>query len=142
MAQIIPESKRDKKVSDFIGTGKRKTAVARVRIRPGQGNWKINDKGLEEYFGGRVNLHDIAKQAFNATNLLGKYDASISVHGGGVSAQAEAVRHGIARALLTINPEHRKALKSQGLLTRDAREKERRKVGRRKARRRPQYSKR
>lgn len=142
MAHIIPESKREKKSADTLGTGKRKTAIARVRIRPGQGAWKINDRTLEEYFGGRVNLHQIAKQSFVAAGAVGQYDASINVKGGGVSAQAEAVRHGIARALLKINADLRKPLKAEGLLTRDAREKERRKVGHRKARKSPQYSKR
>ena len=142
MAHIIPESKRDKKVADLTATGKRKTAIARVRLRNGDGVWKINDRTLEQYFGGRVNLHDIAKQAFVVADAVGKFDVSINVKGGGVSAQAEAVRHGIARALLKMNAELRKPLKVNGLLTRDAREKERRKVGHRKARKSPQYSKR
>ena len=143
MAQhIIPHSTpKAKKPVYTRATGKRKTSIARVRLVPGTGVMTVNKRPLDVYFG-RKPLQLIVNQPFEATNTLGQFDTVILVTGGGSSGQAGAVRHGIARALMTFNPDHRKSLKAQGYITRDAREKERRKVGCRKARRRQQYSKR
>ena len=125
----------------FYGTGRRKTAVARVWLMPGTGEMQVNEKPFSTYFGRQTAL-SVVQQPFEATGLVNKYNVSALLAGGGSSAQVEALRHGISRALLAFNPDLRKSLKVVGLLTRDPREKERRKVGRRKARRRPQYSKR
>jgi len=130
-----------KKGTEFTATGKRKTSIARVRLVPGDGKVIVNKKTYEEYFG-RPTLLMAVNRPFEVTGTTGKFDVKVNVCGGGVSSQAGAVRHGISRALLAMNADLRKPLKSDGLLTRDAREKERRKVGCRKARRRPQYSKR
>lgn len=140
MAQIIPREKT-KKASIYVATGKRKTSIARVRLTSGNGKIVVNGKAAPEYFG-RATLSMIVNQPFAVTSLGEKFDVEVNVSGGGPSGQAGAVRHGISRALLSMNPELRKSLKVHGLLTRDPREKERRKVGCRKARRRPQYSKR
>lgn len=141
MQTVVSTSPRQKKRPDFMATGKRKNCIARVRLHPGEGKIIVNEKPAETYFG-RQTLQMIIRQPFEVTGTLGKYDANINVCGGGIAGQAGAVRHGIARALLEMNADLRKPLKTAGFLTRDAREKERRKVGRRKARRRPQYSKR
>jgi small subunit ribosomal protein S9 len=125
----------------FWGTGKRKTSVARVRIRPGQGEFVVNDRPADEYFG-RESSRMIIRQPFEVTSTAGQYNIDVNVFGGGVSAQAVAIRHGVTRALLQIDPEHRPALKKAGFITRDSREVERKKYGRHKARKRPQYSKR
>jgi small subunit ribosomal protein S9 len=138
--RTIPQT-REKKRSSFYSTGKRKTSIARVKLHPGEGKIVVNEKPAEEYFG-RQTLQMVIREPFEVTGTLNKFDIEASVYGGGSSGQAGAVRHGIARALLTMNADLRKPLKNAGFLTRDAREKERRKVGRRKARRRPQYSKR
>lgn len=130
-----------KKRTEFTATGKRKTAIARVRLEPGAGTIIVNKKGLEEYFG-RPTLLMAVGRPFVVTGTAGKFNVRANVIGGGPAGQAEAVRHGISRALIAMNADLRKPLKNDGLLTRDAREKERRKVGCRKARRRPQYSKR
>lgn len=130
-----------KKRTEFTATGKRKTAIARVRLEPGDGKIVVNKKAMEEYFG-RPTLLMAVNRPFSVTGTAGKFDVRANVVGGGAAGQAEAVRHGISRALIAMNADLRKPLKNDGLLTRDAREKERRKVGRRKARRRPQYSKR
>lgn len=140
MAQIIPQTK-EKKRTEFNSTGKRKTSIARIRLRPGSGTITVNDKVSAKYFA-RPTLQMMVMRPFEVTGTTGKFDIFANVCGGGIAGQAGAVRHGIARALLRMNPDLRKPLKTGGLLTRDAREKERRKVGRRKARRRPQYSKR
>ena len=132
---------KDKKRAEFCATGKRKTSIARIRLRPGKGEIVVNDRKVEEYFP-RPTLQMAVNRPFTVTGTAGKFDIIANVVGGGVAGQAGAVRHGISRALITMNPDLRKPLKTDGLLTRDAREKERRKVGRRKARRRPQYSKR
>ena len=121
--------------------GKRKTAVARVYLRNGSGNISVNKKSLVEYFP-RETLQMILKQPLELTNTLEKYDVVVNVRGGGKSGQAGAVRHGIARALVEANSEYRPALKSAGFLTRDARMKERKKYGLKKARKAPQFSKR
>jgi small subunit ribosomal protein S9 len=130
-----------KKHTEFTATGKRKTAIARVRLTAGEGKVIVNSKTMQDYFA-RPTLLMAVERPFEVTGTKGKFDVKANVIGGGPAGQAEAVRHGIARALLRMNADLRKPLKTDGLLTRDAREKERRKVGRRKARRRPQYSKR
>jgi small subunit ribosomal protein S9 len=127
---------------DFnYGTGKRKNAVARTRVYQGSGQITINDRPYEEYFP-RKTLQMIVQQALKLTKLADKYDIKVNVCGGGVAGQAQAVRHGIARALLEVDPELRGTLKRAGFLTRDARKKERKKYGQRGARARFQYSKR
>ena len=141
MHTIVSSTPREKKRAIFTATGKRKCCIARVRLQAGDGKIIVNDKPAESYFG-RQTLQMIIRQPFEVTGTAGKFDTDINVCGGGVAGQAGAVRHGISRALLEMNPDLRKPLKVAGYLTRDAREKERRKVGRRKARRRPQYSKR
>ncbi len=125
----------------FYGTGRRKTAVARTRIYKGNGRILINNRPYEEYFP-RPTLRVIVRQALAVTRTDGKFDVKVNVCGGGITGQAEAVRHGIARALLNVDPELRGTLKKAGLLTRDPREKERKKYGQRGARARFQYSKR
>jgi small subunit ribosomal protein S9 len=124
------------------GTGRRKTAVARVRLYPGSGNITVNGKSVRDYFGGRV-IHQIGiEQPLRLTATIERYDAIVKVVGGGVSGQAGAVRHGIARALARSDEELRPVLKRAQLLTRDARVKERKKVGLKRARKAPQYTKR
>ncbi|HVN86176.1 MAG TPA: 30S ribosomal protein S9 [Candidatus Binatia bacterium] len=125
----------------FAATGRRKSAVARVNIFPGDGKVTVNRRSLDDYFG-RPTSRMVVNQPFEITNTEGKYNVSANVRGGGVSAQASAVRHGITRALLEANPDLRPTLKKAGFITRDPREVERKKYGRHKARKRPQYSKR
>ncbi len=125
----------------FLATGKRKHAIARVTLLPGSGKIEINKRPLEEFFP-RPLHQTMAKQPLTTTGYEGNVDVRIRVHGGGVSGQAGAVRHGIARALTEVDPELRGELKRRGFLTRDARVKERRKAGLKKARKRPQFSKR
>ena len=125
----------------YYGTGRRKTSVARVRLIPGDGKIVINGREFEEYFA-LPSLQLIIKQPLVLTDLFGKYDVLVNVAGGGVSGQAGAVRHGISRALLEVEGENRPVLKKAGLLTRDSREKERRKYGLKKARKASQFSKR
>jgi small subunit ribosomal protein S9 len=125
----------------YSATGKRKSSVARVIIRPGGGTIEVNKRKFEEYFP-RPQLQTIAKQALVQTGYEGTVDVQVRVHGGGVAGQASAVRHGIARALTEIDPNLRGELKKRGMLTRDARAKERRKAGLKKARKKPQFSKR
>ncbi|MFI3271167.1 MAG: 30S ribosomal protein S9 [Pseudomonadota bacterium] len=123
------------------GTGRRKTATARTRLYAGTGNIEINGRSYEEFFP-RKTLQMIIRQPLVLTKNLDKFDIKVNVAGGGISGQAEAVRHGITRALLEIDPELRPALKRAGFITRDARKKERKKYGLRAARARYQYSKR
>ena len=124
------------------GTGRRKTAVARVRLLPGEGEIVINGRSLTEHFGAAVDEADV-RTPFQVTNTQGRYNVMIKVEGGGVTGQAGAVKHGIARALLEIDPEgHRVPLRQAGLLTRDPRMKERKKYGLKRARKAPQYTKR
>jgi len=123
------------------GTGKRKNAVARTRIFQGTGQIVINGRPYEEYFP-RKTLQMIVQQALKLTKTMDKFDIKVNVAGGGVSGQAQAVRHGISRALLEMDPEMRGTLKRAGFLTRDARKKERKKYGQKGARARFQYSKR
>ncbi|SEP25759.1 MULTISPECIES: 30S ribosomal protein S9 [Propionispora] len=125
----------------YYGTGRRKTSVARVRLVPGEGNVIINGRPLVEYFGLKT-LELIVKQPLNLTETIGKYDVLAKVEGGGPSGQAGAIRHGISRALLRVDLEYRPSLKQAGFLTRDPREKERRKYGLKKARKASQFSKR
>ncbi len=125
----------------FLATGKRKSSVARVILMPGDGSIEVNKRKLEEYFP-RAYLQSVAKQPLVQSGYEGNVDVRIRVHGGGISGQASAVRHGIARALCEVDPELRKELKRRGMLSRDARVKERRKAGLKKARKRPQFSKR
>jgi len=124
------------------GTGRRKEAVARVRMYPGKGAITVNGKTVPEYFGGRSNLHSTLESPLRLTNTTGRYDIIVKVVGGGVAGQAGAVRHGIARALVRSDDELRPILKRAKLLTRDARVKERKKVGLKRARKAPQYTKR
>jgi small subunit ribosomal protein S9 len=125
----------------YYGTGRRKSSVARVFLRPGTGTWKVNNKGYEEYFVTEQQRVS-AKRPLVLTELLGTFDVLTTVAGGGVSAQADAVKMGIARALVEFNADLRKVLKAEGLMTRDARVKERKKYGQKGARARFQFSKR
>jgi len=125
----------------YNATGKRKTAIARVILKPGEGTYTINGRHLDEYFP-RVRLQRMASQPLEAAGYHTRMDVVARIHGGGVSAQANALRHGIARALVEADPALRAELKRRGYLTRDPREKERKKAGLKKARKRPQFSKR
>ncbi len=125
----------------YYGTGRRKKAVARVRLLPGTGNIFINGKTIDEYFGLET-LKLIVRQPLELTDSLNRFDVYAKVHGGGFSGQAGAIRHGIARALLQVDDQMRPILKPAGFLTRDPRMKERKKYGLKKARRAPQFSKR
>ena len=125
----------------YYGTGRRKNAIARVRLIEGNGKIIINGKDLDEYFGLET-LKVIVKQPLTVTNSTAKYDVISTVNGGGYTGQAGAIRHGIARALNEANSEYRPLLKSNGFLTRDPRMKERKKYGLKKARKAPQFSKR
>lgn len=126
----------------YQGTGRRKTAVARVRLFAGSGELVVNGKKWNEYFGQRDLFAAELARPLEVTGMTGKFNVLIKVMGGGVSGQVSAARHGIARALLDSDPELRPTLKSAGLLTRDPRMKERKKVGLKRARKRPQYTKR
>jgi len=125
----------------FFGTGRRKNAIARVRLVPGTGNININKRDIDEYFDFDT-LKVTVKQPLTLTETLDKYDVFVNVHGGGFTGQAGAIRHGIARALMEADGELRPVLKKAGFLTRDPRMKERKKYGLKKARRAPQFSKR
>ena len=125
----------------YRATGKRKTSVARVILRPGKGEYTINGRPLESYFP-RPTLQHTARQPLETAGYQESMDVVAKIHGGGVSAQADALRHGIARALIEVDPQLRTDLKRRGFLTRDARAKERKKAGLKKARKRPQFSKR
>ena len=125
----------------FYGTGRRKKSIARVRIVPGTGVITINGRDVDDYFGLET-LKLIVNQPFGVTGTTGKFDIVANVTGGGISGQAGAIRHGVARALLNVDAENRAALKAAGLLTRDPRMKERKKYGLKAARRAPQFSKR
>lgn len=125
----------------FYATGRRKTSVARVYLREGKGNIVVNDRTLEDYFG-RDTARMIVLQPFQITHTGETFDIEVNVKGGGISGQAGAIRHGITRALMQVSPDLRSPLKKAGFVTRDPREVERKKYGRHKARKRPQYSKR
>ena len=125
----------------FYGTGKRKTSIARVWLKPGAGAFTVNNKTLDEYFG-RDTSKMVAQQSLELTENIGKFDIFVTVKGGGDSGQAGAIRHGITKALLASDPELRGNLKKAGFITRDSRVKERKKYGRKAARARFQFSKR
>lgn len=125
----------------FYGTGRRKSSVARVRLVAGEGNIVVNGRDVNEYFNYETLIRDV-KQPLVLTGTENKYDVIVKVEGGGFTGQAGAIRHGISRALLTVDAELRPALKKEGFLTRDARMKERKKYGLKAARRAPQFSKR
>ena len=128
-------------VTQYLGTGRRKKSVARVRLLPGSGNITINKRDIEDYFGYET-LKMIVRAPMVLTDTLSKFDVNVNVYGGGYTGQAGAIRHGIARALIVADPELRGALKKAGFLTRDPRMKERKKDGLKAARRAPQFSKR
>lgn len=127
--------------TQYYGTGRRKTSTARVYLTSGSGNITINNKSLDTYFGREV-ARMIVRQPLEMLEVADKFDVSVSVAGGGSFGQAGAIRHGITRALIQYDEENRSPLRKAGYVTRDAREVERKKVGLRKARKRPQYSKR
>jgi small subunit ribosomal protein S9 len=127
--------------TQHYGTGRRKTATARVRLKPGSGQITVNERALDEFFG-RETGRMIVRQPLEVVQLLSKFDITVQVRGGGITGQAGAIRHGITRALMEYDETLRRPLRTAGFVTRDAREVERKKVGRRKARRGPQYSKR
>ncbi len=127
--------------TQYYGTGRRKTATARVYLKAGSGNIVINDRTIDQYFGREV-ARMIVRQPLERVDLVAKFDVMVSVAGGGSFGQAGAIRHGITRALMEYDETLRPSLRQAGYVTRDAREVERKKVGLRKARKRPQYSKR
>jgi len=129
-------------MEQYYGTGRRKTSTARVFLTPGKGKITVNGLAWNKYFGERPAIEYMIKQPLKETHTISKYDILITVSGGGVSGQAEAIRHGISRALLQANPAYRFALKKAGMLTRDPRMVERKKYGQKGARKRFQYSKR
>ena len=130
-----------KKLEVYLGTGRRKSSVARVRLVPGKGNIIINKRDIDDYFGLET-LKLIVRQPLNLTATAGQFDVLVNVFGGGVSGQAGAIRHGITRALINFNAELKTELKKAGFVTRDPRMKERKKYGLKAARRAPQFSKR
>ena len=130
-----------KTTTQYLGTGRRKKSVARVRLTPGTGVITINKRDIEEYFGLET-LKMIVRAPLVLTGTLAKYDINVNVYGGGTTGQAGAIRHGLSRALIVADPELRQALKKAGFLTRDPRMKERKKYGLKAARRAPQFSKR
>jgi len=125
----------------YYGTGRRKSSVARVRLVPGSGKITINERDFEDYIPSAAMRLDVL-QPLNLTNTVSSYDVIVNVIGGGISGQSGAIRHGISRALLEVNPDFRAVLKKAGMLTRDPRVKERKKYGLKKARKAPQFSKR
>ena len=133
--------KAQKTLEEYRGTGRRKSSTARVILRPGKGAIRINHKAPEDYFGRPGDVHAL-QSPLEATEFAGQFDMIVTVRGGGNSGQAGAIRHGIARALVEQDENLRVPLRRAGFLTRDAREVERKKVGLRKARKRPQFSKR
>jgi small subunit ribosomal protein S9 len=140
--EVVEEAEPQRVVTGpSAGTGRRKQAIARVRIVPGTGNWTINGRTLDQYFPNKVH-QQIVNEPFVTLGLEGAFDVLVRVHGGGVTGQAGALRLGIARSLQLADPDHRPALKKAGFLTRDPRAKERKKAGLKKARKAPQYSKR
>jgi small subunit ribosomal protein S9 len=127
--------------AQHFATGKRKNAIARIKLVPGEGKIVVNGRTDEDYFPGHT-LKKLIRQPLELLSLTGKFDVYANISGGGISGQAGALRHGIAKSLLEVDPEYRKALKSKGFLTRDSREKERKKYGQKGARKKFQYSKR
>ena len=130
------------KMTQYLGTGRRKTSVARVRLIPGGQGVEINGKAMADYFGGRAILSKIVEQPLALTETLSKYAVKVNVVGGGNAGQAGAIRHGVARALVLADDSLKAALREAGFLTRDSRMVERKKYGKKKARRSPQFSKR
>ena len=125
----------------IYATGKRKTSIARVWLKPGEGKFIVNERAIKEYFG-RETCEMVALQSLDLTGTRNQFDVDINVMGGGISGQSIAIRHGISKSILQYNANYKDALKKAGFLTRDSRVKERKKYGRRGARRRPQFSKR
>jgi len=125
----------------YYATGKRKESIAKVWLKPGAGKITVNEKDYKEYFS-RATLVSMINEPLNITGTVNSYDITSTIVGGGISGQAGALRHGISKALLEVNPEYRTLLKKEGFLTRDPRVKERKKYGLKKARKRPQFSKR
>jgi len=140
-AQSRPAARKPVVTGRALGTGRRKEAIARVRIQPGSGQWKINDRALEVYFPNKVH-QQLVSEPLVTLGAEDQFDVIARIDGGGVSGQAGALRLGIARALTLVDPDSRPALKRAGFLTRDARVTERKKAGLKKARKAPQYSKR
>jgi small subunit ribosomal protein S9 len=140
-AEARPAARRPVVTGSALGTGRRKEAIARVRITPGSGQWRINERSLEDFFPNKVH-QQIISEPLVTLGAEGQFDVVARVAGGGVTGQAGALRLGIARALTLVDPENRATLKRAGFLTRDARVKERKKYGLKKARKAPQYSKR
>lgn len=136
------DTTRTEKPQYYYGTGRRKAAVARVRLYPGNGQIVVNSKSLEDYFGGRTIYGQMVQQPLQITDNLSKFNVTVKVVGGGTTGQAGAVRHGLARALVQADANFRPALKKAGFLARDARIKERKKPGLKRARKAPQYTKR
>lgn len=132
----------DSKQTYYWGTGRRKTAVARVRLKPGSGVVTINKRTSDDYIGNRRTLAYMIKAPLSVVNEEGRMDVFVNVRGGGISSQVGAIRHGIARALLDVNHDYRSSLKAEGFLTRDSRVKERKKYGQKRARKKFQFSKR
>ena len=139
--QPKPAARKPVVTGNALGTGRRKEAIARVRIQPGTGQWKINDRSLKDYFPNKVH-QQLISEPFVTLGAEDQFDVVARIDGGGVSGQAGALRLGIARALTLVDPESRSTLKRAGFLTRDARVTERKKAGLKKARKAPQYSKR
>ncbi len=139
--QARPAARRPVVTGSALGTGRRKEAIARVRIAPGTGQWRINERSLEDFFPNKVH-QQLISEPLVTLGAEGQFDVTARITGGGVTGQAGALRLGIARALTLVNPENRATLKRAGFLTRDARIKERKKYGLKKARKAPQYSKR
>ena len=130
-----------KSAEKFYGTGRRKTSIARVYVKPGKGEITVNKRTIDDYFGLET-LKTIVRQPLVATDTLNKYDVMVNVKGGGYTGQAGAIRHGLSRALIKVDADFRPVLKAAGYLTRDPRMKERKKYGLKAARRAPQFSKR
>ena len=137
----MPAASHRQVVDRQYGTGRRKTATARVYMQPGTGKITVNERSLDEFFG-RETGRMIVRQPLEVVQLLSKFDISVQVRGGGITGQAGAIRHGITRALMEYDDTLRRPLRTAGFVTRDAREVERKKVGRRRARRGPHYAKR
>ena len=142
MAKTTKAAAKPSKIDFKYGTGRRKTAAARVFLQPGKGDVTINGKTIEQYFGGRETSWMVVRQPLEATQAMDRFDIKITVAGGGPSGQAGAIRHGITRALMDYDDSLRPTLRAAGFVTRDARAVERKKVGRHKARKGYQYSKR
>lgn len=139
----MEEKKEEKKTAyNYYATGRRKTSTARVWIKPGSGQISVNGKTSKEYFGGRLMLHSVINEPFVATNNANKYDVKITVNGGGHNGQAGAIRHGVSKILAGLDPAFKLVLRKAGMITRDSREKERKKYGQPGARKRFQFSKR